>query len=192
MQQLIEFELQIEESRLQGKADIKTRMTDFYAPLLQEYTPAYDYVDSGLSNQWGVSCLQITGKVSGKESDYYTKFNNLFSLFSTRENYSAVKTALGILKAVKDDYENGHLFDIRALIEAEVFDDFLEQADYLLSQGYFTASAVIAGSVLEDGLRKLCVKNGIALSAKPKLDTMNADLAKAGVYNLLKKNKLRH
>ena len=76
------------------------------------------------------------------------------------------------------------------MIEAEVFDDFLEQAEHLLSQGYFTASTVIAGSVLEDNLRKFCVKNGISLSAKPKLDTMNADLAKAGVYNLLKQKQI--
>jgi hypothetical protein len=59
-----------------------------------------------------------------------------------------------------------------------------------LNQGYFTASAVIAGSVLEDGLRKLCTKHGITLTAKPKLDTMNADLAKAGVYNLLKQKQI--
>jgi hypothetical protein len=151
----------------------------------------YDFVDEELAHQWGINCLHILHKFFGNESDHYKRFDELFPKFSnSRSNFSAVKNILGILKAAKDDYENGYLFDTRALIEAEVFDDFLEQAEHLLNQGYFTAAAVIAGSVLEDGLRKLCLKNGITLSAKPKLDLMNADLAKAGVYNLLKQKQI--
>jgi hypothetical protein len=48
----------------------------------------------------------------------------------------------------------------------------------------------VIGSVLEDGLRKLCFKHGIALPAKPKLDGMNSNLAKAGVYNKLTQKKI--
>ena len=152
---------------------------------------AYDFIDQELANQWGVSCLHIIRKIFGDESDHYRRFNELFpKLSDSRNNYSDIRNAIGILKATKDDYENGYLFDTRALIEAEVFDDFLEQAEHLLTQGYFTASAVIAGSVLEDALRKLCIKNGITLSAKPKLDSMNSELAKIGVYNLLKQKQI--
>jgi hypothetical protein len=190
LQQLINFETQIEKTRLQGKADVKTRMTDFYAPLLQEYTPAYDYVDASLANQWGVSCLQIIGKVSTKESDYYIRFDKQFSLFNSNNNYSTVKIALGILRAVKDDYENGYLFDTRTLIEAEVFDDFLEQAEQLLEKGYYQPAAVIVGCVLEDGLRKLCDKNSIVIPLKPTIDPMNIKLAKEGIYNKLWQKKI--
>lgn len=151
----------------------------------------YDFVDQELAHQWGINCLHIVRKIFGDESDHYKRFNELFPEFSkSRNNFSEVQNAFGILKAAKNDYENEFLFDTRALIEAEVFDDFLEQYEYLLNQGYFTAAAVIAGSVLEDALRKLCVKNGIILSAKPKLDAMNADLAKAGFYNLLKQKQI--
>ena len=149
--------------------------------------PPSDSVDKELTSQWCISCLHLIKKVFGEDSDHYVKFNELYS---NRGNTSSFRNLLAILKSAKDDYENGYLFDTRALIEAEVFDDFLEQSEHLLSQGYETAAAVIAGSVLEDGLRKLCVKNGIALSAKPKLDTMNADLAKVGVYNLLKQKQI--
>lgn len=146
-----------------------------------------DFVDSEVSTQWGVNCLSILGRVFGENSAHYKIFD---ALFKGGLNFNSSQRCFGILKAAKDDFENGYLFDTRALIEAEVFDDFLEQVEHLLNQGYFIASAVIAGSVLEDGLRKLCAKNGIALSAKPKLDTMNADLAKAGVYNLLKQKQI--
>jgi hypothetical protein len=154
------------------------------------YTRVNETIDREKGNQWGISCLHIIKQVFKESSDHYQKFNELFSHFNSANNLQTVKNALGILKAAKDDYENGYLFDTRALIEAEVFDDFIEQAEHLLNQGYFTAAAVIAGSVLEDSLRKLCTKNGIILSAKPKLDTMNADLAKAGVYNLLRQKQI--
>lgn len=94
------------------------------------------------------------------------------------------------LAVPKDDYEHDYLFDTRALIEAEVFSDFLEQAQHLFNNGYFQPAAVIAGSVLEDGLRKLCQRQGITVPPKPKLNTMNADLAKQGTYNLLMQKKI--
>lgn len=139
-------------------------------------------VDGQESNQWGISCLNILARVFGKDSDHYQKFD---ALFSGLHDWTPVRNGVGIMRAAKDDYENGYLFETRVLIQAEVFDDFLEQAQHLFDSGYHAPAAVVAGSVLEDGLRKLCVRNGIILPAKPKLDTMNAELAKAGVYNLL-------
>jgi len=144
-------------------------------------------VDPEQSNQWGISCLNLLGRVFGKESDHYKKFNALFSQF---DDYTPVLTAQGILKGAKSDYENGYLFETRALIQAEVFDDFLDQAKHLFDNGYHAPAAVIAGSVLEDGLRKLCARNGITLPSKPKLDSMNSELARSGIYNVLTQKKI--
>ena len=144
-------------------------------------------VDPEQSNQWGISCLNILGRVFGKESDHYQKFNRLFFQF---EDYTPVMTAQGILKGAKSDYEDGFLFETRALIQAEVFDDFLDQAKHFLDNGYHGPAAVIAGSVLEDGLRKLCARNTITLPPKPKLDSMNSELARSGIYNVLTQKKI--
>jgi len=57
----------------------------------------------------------------------------------------------------------------------------------LLTNGYGGPAAVVAGVVLEASLRNLCDLNSIAYS---KLDKMNADLAKAGVYNKLQQKKI--
>ena len=142
--------------------------------------------------KFGTSTLNLLEGIFGNESTHYSQFDSQFHNFSvvSVNSYDYFDSMLGVLKAAQEDYEKGYLLDTRALIEAEVFDDFLEQSEHLLNQDYFTAATVIAGSVLEDGLRKLCVKNGITLLAKPKLDTMNADLAKAGVYNLLKQKQI--
>lgn len=139
-------------------------------------------VNSELAHQWGTSCLNLLSRVFGLDSVHYKNFEAQFAKF---RDYSPVSRALGVLRAARDDYEQGHLFDTRTLIEAEVFDDFLEQGEHLLDSGYYQPAAVVVGSVLEDGLRKLCAKHEIPVSAKPKLDTMNADLAKQGVYGKL-------
>jgi Domain of unknown function (DUF4145) len=92
-----------------------------------------------------------------------------------------------VLLAAKEDYEGGYLHKTRDLIQAEVFDTELEQADELLTAGYKAAAAVIAGVVLETSLRRLCQDNSLAIG---KLDKMNADLAKAGVYNKLTQKQI--
>ena len=140
-----------------------------------------DFSDEGTAVQWVTSSLSFLRQVFGSDSDYFLMFQ---SSVRTLDDIS-VADALGVLRAAKEDYERGYLFNLRQLVNAEVFDDFLGQAEHLLSNGYFQPSAVVAGSVLEDGLRKLCDRNKIALPDKPKLDTMNANLAKAGVYNKL-------
>jgi hypothetical protein len=141
-----------------------------------------DRVDSELTIQWVTSVQNLLSRVFGENSVHLTNVNKLAANFIT---YSPSVQILGVLKAAKDDYEHEFLFEIKTLIEAELFDDFLEQSEYLLEAGYFQPSAVIAGCVLEDGLRKLCVRNEIDIHDQPKLDKMNADLAKKSVYNKL-------
>jgi hypothetical protein len=85
-----------------------------------------------------------------------------------------------VFLALHEDFQGGYLHSLRNLVQAEVFDSELEQANELLNKGYKTAAAVIAGTVLETTLRELCCQQQIASS---KLDKMNADLAKRNVYN---------
>lgn len=84
--------------------------------------------------------------------------------------------------AAKEDFEGGYLNSVRNLVQAEVFDNELDQAKELLSSGYASAAAVIAGVVLETTIRNLCSDHNIPLG---KLDKMNADLTKQGIYNSL-------
>jgi hypothetical protein len=104
----------------------------------------------------------------------------------------------GILTALRADYEAGRLQSFRELVHADLFADFLEMADHLQEQGYKDAAAVTAGAVLEEHLRKLCGRHGVPTTVtdgsgtvRPKkLDTMNADLAKAGAYNKVEQHSV--
>ena len=94
----------------------------------------------------------------------------------------------GILSALRSDIERGFLQSTSELINAQLFSDFLEMADYLLSDGYKEAAAVLVGGVLEEQLRKLASKNGLPIltGARPtKAEQLNADLTRAGVYPIL-------
>jgi len=146
-----------------------------------------DSLDEQSFIQWETSCLSLLGRVSGTDSVHYRNFHSLVGEIA---DYTPALKGLGVLKAAKDDYENGHLFETRALIEAEVFDDFLEQAEHLLTNGYYGPAAVLAGSILEDGLRKLCQRKDVSLPTKATLDPMNVQLAKAGVYNALMQKRI--
>ena len=92
-----------------------------------------------------------------------------------------------MFNATRNDFEKGYLNSVRNLIQAEVFSTELDQAKELLSTGYVVASAVIAGVVLETSLRQMCIDASLPTG---KLDKMNADLAKAGVYNLFVQKRI--
>lgn len=141
------------------------------------------WVDSELAHQWFTSSQNILQRAFGPKSTHYVNFTAIPGKQGL--SYSPVRRGQGILRAALDDFEGGYLFEIRRLIEAEVFADFLDRAEELLDAGYRAPAAVVAGCVLEDGLRKLCEAHGVALPDRPKLDRMNADLAKAGAYSKL-------
>ena len=85
-------------------------------------------------------------------------------------------------------YESGYLTTVSELIHGELFADFIEMAEHLLSEGYKDPAAVVAGSVLEEHLRCLSAKNGVEVNTggkARKTDQLNADLAGRAVYSKL-------
>ena len=75
----------------------------------------------------------------------------------------------GILDSLRTDYEAGILDDLSRMIEATVTYDFMEQAEQLLDgerPDYdHVPAAVLAGAVLENGLRRLCQRQSPPIEA---------------------------
>jgi hypothetical protein len=101
---------------------------------------------------------------------------------------------LGALNALRQDYQQGYMHTVAELIHADVFADFMEMAQELLDKHYKDPAAVVAGSVLEEHLRKLCDRHNLAVvdgSGRPlKADFLNAELTKAGAYNKLEQKQV--
>jgi hypothetical protein len=94
----------------------------------------------------------------------------------------------GILEALRHDYGAGALAPIQEVIRAEVYDNFLEMAEHLLGLAYKDPAAVLIGGVLEQNLRKMCLRAGISVKKddRPRTaDALNAELAAKGVYGNL-------
>ncbi len=102
--------------------------------------------------------------------------------------YIYQRPLVGLLSALRRDYELGYLESIEELIHANTFSDFIEMATHLLKNGYKDPAAVIAGSTLEQHLRELCNKHNIAIenNGKPKKsDGLNSELVANSVYSKL-------
>ncbi len=84
-----------------------------------------------------------------------------------------VKRGMGILEAAAEDIEDGHLARIEDLIASDVFTNFLEQPEHLIEAGYKDPAAMLAGAVLEDGLRRILVKAGHAVKPRDDLTALN-------------------
>jgi hypothetical protein len=68
---------------------------------------------------------------------------------------------IGILSGLRADIAGGYLAGVEELVHADVFSDFLAMAAELLDKDYKDPAAVVAGSVLEEHLRKLAERTGL-------------------------------
>lgn len=145
-------------------------------------------VDKYSCNKWCLNVLNLLRQACGEDSDYYQRFCSLYE--KGELNTIAQFQELTVLfDAAKDDYNGGYIIPIETLVHAEVFDDQLEQAEELFKKDYYIPAAVCAGIVLETTLRNLCQKYNIDTQNK-KLDMMNSELVKVGVYSKLEQKNI--
>ena len=146
------------------------------------------FVSSEQFNEFRSATLSFFKNTFGIDHPFYVEFN---SRVKDSTPYD-IEKGRGILKAVKQDIVGGWLFTVKGLVSAEIFSDFLEMAEYLLKEGYKDSAAVMTGSVLEEHLRQLCLRNSIPIEkinagklVAKKADLLNSELASADIYNKL-------
>ncbi|MDX2359566.1 MAG: hypothetical protein QNK23_02090 [Crocinitomicaceae bacterium] len=140
------------------------------------------------------SGLSYLKNLLGPEHDYYTQFKAK----TQSGTYLHTRVGVEILKALQSDLDDEWLFEFKSLVAAELFTDFLDMSEHLISEGYKDAAAVMIGSTLESHLKQLCDKHSIDITftnakeeVKPKkADVLNADLCKASVYNKLDQKQI--
>jgi len=159
------------------------------------YTSQYGdrYTKTETFNKFRSASLSFLQNVYGQDHPYYKEFNTRCKDVSPWDS----EEGKGILLSVKDEIENDWLFSLKSLVTSEIFSDFLEMANYLLSENYKDPAAVMIGSVLEEHLRQLCIKNAIPIevakhdkNVPKKADQLNSDLADKNVYNKLEQKSV--
>lgn len=139
--------------------------------------------------EWKTKTKSLLILSCGENSIHYKDFLKAEEPQSFDSKPTVLERLIPVLKAGYDDLKNGFLTSLKHIVQAEVFDSELEQAKSLLDTGYKNAAAVIAGTVLETALKELCSSNQIDIEKK-KLNRLNEDLAKAGIYNALQQKQI--
>jgi hypothetical protein len=146
-------------------------------------TKSYDYsescyiVASGLFQQWYTSSVALLYTFPEKYI-YASEFGENCQ----KGNYGDVELGVAILRAAKEDIESGVLTELVDIISAEIFDDFLEMAEYLLENGYKDPTASLIGAVLENELRRMCRENDIPVKHDDNIGSLNQKLFQKSIY----------
>src|SRR5690349_19091114 len=85
---------------------------------------------------WRTQSLAMLTSLLGREHVYVVEFAREVEKNEVQQR----DAGLGILSAVLADLEAGYLDDLRGLIAAEVFSDFLDMAKHLVDEGYHVAA----------------------------------------------------
>jgi len=99
---------------------------------------------------------------------------------------------LNILKSVQKRFESS-LFDIKQLVQADLFDSELEAAKELNKKGFVRGAGAIAGVVLEKRLSQVCDNHLVKITQKkPSVADYNDKLKEAEVYETPTWRKIQH
>jgi hypothetical protein len=91
---------------------------------------------------------------------------------------------LAILKAAQKRFESS-LFEIRQLVQADLFDSEIDSARELLKKRFLRAAGAIAGVILEKHLRQVCDDHSIKVTKKnPSINDLNQLLRDGGVIDV--------
>lgn len=91
---------------------------------------------------------------------------------------------LAIIKAVRRRFESS-LFDIRQLVQADLFDSELDAAKELAKHKFTRAAGALAGVVLERHLAQVCFNHSVKLTKKSAaISDLNNALKEAGVIDI--------
>lgn len=89
-----------------------------------------------------------------------------------------------IVKAATKRFESS-LFEIRQLVQADLFDSEIESARHLMKNKFLRAAGAIVGVVLEKHLRQVCTDHAVKVTKKnPGINDLNQLLKDNGVLDV--------
>jgi len=105
---------------------------------------------------------------------------------------SQFEQQLNILQSIEKRFESS-LFDIRQLVQADLFDSELDAAKELNKNKFSRGAGAIAGVVLEKHLAQVLVNHNISIPKKdPSISDLNDNLKSSGIYDTPTWRKIQH
>ncbi len=157
----------------------------------REYREALrsELVNHSAAVEWQSQALSFLTTLVGNAHVYTTRFKEM--TFPTTAAPSSIEAGQGILRAVKEDLQEGVLLTgIRDLVSAEIFSDFLDMAKHLHESGYKDPAASLAGTVLEYGLRRIAQSKNVTVKQTDNLNSLNQRLAASEIYTRVQQKSI--
>jgi hypothetical protein len=103
-----------------------------------------------------------------------------------------IQQQVAIVEAAKARFESS-LFDIRQLLQADLFDSEIDAAIHLLKNKFARAAGALGGVVLEKHLGEVCSSHNVALRKKdPAISDLNDALKSSGVIDTAQWRFVQH
>jgi hypothetical protein len=90
---------------------------------------------------------------------------------------------VSILKAAKRRFKST-LFEIRQLVQADLFDSEIDAARELLKKKFYRAAGAVAGVVLEKHLQQVCEDHNITVKKNPGINVLNEALKSNSIVDV--------
>src|SRR4051812_15285231 len=106
------------------------------------------YLDEAAYAQW-----RLDAKTNLRGLNPGGQFEQEFVFIDGQRNMrgpaACLEQQVGLLRSLRENFDEGYLLDLPGLVRAEVFADFIEQAEYLFQEGAWHVVPVVVGAVLE-------------------------------------------
>ena len=103
----------------------------------------------------------------------------------------AFEQQVNIVRSLQQRFESS-LFDIQALVQADVFDNELDAAEELNKKGFQRGAGAVAGVVLEGHLRAVCKQHKITAPKNAMLGKLNDRLKEKSVLDTPEWRTIQH
>lgn len=165
----------------EAKAIIKQLLPDRLADFVRYYEKPKSRKDITYENYRIEDYLQHLVVTRGQQK-----------IVNTESAIPHFRQQLAILNSVKARFESS-LFDIRQLVQADLFDSELEAAKELNKHKFARAAGALAGVVLERHLGQVCDNHEIKLTKKnPTIADLNNALKEADVIDIIQWRFVQH
>lgn len=134
----------------------------------------------------------IEDALQGLEISRTDGFNHKKIIAGINSSIPKFQQQLNILKSVEQRFESS-LFDIKQLVQADLFDSEIEVCKELLKKGFNRAAGAVAGVVLEGHLSQVCKNHKLTLLKKnPTISDYNNTLKENEIYETPTWRKIQH
>lgn len=129
-------------------------------------------------------------------SDYLmslvVKDSSGFVILGTKEVIPKFKQQFAILKSLEKRFDSS-LYEIRQLLQADLFDSEIDTAKELAAKGFYRAAGAVCGVVLEKHLAEVCANHQVQVKKKaPHISDLNDALKSADVIDVPLWRQIQH